>query len=216
MTTTQLLIEVTPSLDRFLGLLGKRQPDLYDTCEACRTSKTVAWATLKQLHGCSNIADRPLLHQLCQGSAVLLHPPKPRVRSKALQERLSKLQSDLDDKKYAEMVSDITAKEREAQEMRNSILPTFRLQASFGIHVIVTMGTFFAIGWYAGKVSFKSDAWAGLGGALGLTFGMLLETLLLIIRSNRPAPLEERMPHLTDPQRWRRPARGGSSRPKQE
>jgi hypothetical protein len=39
----------------------------------------------------------------------------------------------------------------------------------------------------------------GLGGALGLSFGMLLETSLLILRSNRPAPLSERMPHLTDP-----------------
>ncbi len=32
---------------------------------------------------------------------------------------------------------------------------------------------------------------------------MLLETTLLIIRSNRPEPLEDRMPHLTDPGRLR-------------
>ncbi len=39
---------------------------------------------------------------------------------------------------------------------------------------------------------------AGLAGALGLTAGLLLETFLLIIRSNRPEPLEDRMPHLFD------------------
>jgi hypothetical protein len=60
--------------------------------------------------------------------------------------------------RYEDMVSDITVKERAAKANRNAILPTFRLQASFGLHVIVTMGTFFAIGWYAGKVSFDSPA----------------------------------------------------------
>lgn len=37
---------------------------------------------------------------------------------------------------------------------------------------------------------------AGLAGALGLTFGLLLETVLLITRSNMPEPLEDRYPHL--------------------
>lgn len=39
---------------------------------------------------------------------------------------------------------------------------------------------------------------AGLLGVVGLTTGLLVETLLLIIRSNRPVPLEDRMPHLFD------------------
>lgn len=42
-------------------------------------------------------------------------------------------------------------------------------------------------------------AQAGLCGAAGLTCGLLLETTLLIIRTNRPEPLEERMPDLFDP-----------------
>lgn len=40
---------------------------------------------------------------------------------------------------------------------------------------------------------------AGLLGALGLTAGMLLETVLLIVRSNLPPPLEKKFPHLFDP-----------------
>jgi hypothetical protein len=43
---------------------------------------------------------------------------------------------------------------------------------------------------------------AAIGGALGMSVAMLLETTLLIIRSNRPEPLEDRMPHLTDPHRF--------------
>lgn len=37
---------------------------------------------------------------------------------------------------------------------------------------------------------------SGLAGALGMTFGLLLETALLIVRTNMPRPLHERYPHL--------------------
>jgi hypothetical protein len=43
---------------------------------------------------------------------------------------------------------------------------------------------------------------AGLVGILGLTFGLLLETTLLIIRTNRPQPLHERFPTLFDKKIW--------------
>lgn len=38
-------------------------------------------------------------------------------------------------------------------------------------------------------------------GALGLTAGLLLEATLLIIRSNMPAPLDQKYSHLLD-KRW--------------
>jgi hypothetical protein len=43
-----------------------------------------------------------------------------------------------------------------------------------------------------------------------MSFGMLLETSLLIIRANRPPPLEDRMPHLLDP-KHRREAKAGTA-----
>lgn len=162
------------------------------------------------------------------------------------------------------MVSDITAAERKADEQRGGLLPSTRLQLSFGAHVLVTMFTFWAVAYYGTKMWFKYDelwvgirrvlllylfasrlrsgcvanapallpctwltspsgrttcckclqccfvvepvmrstrtclpAWpsapqAGLAGAVGLTLGLLVETGLLIIRSNRPEPLEDR------------------------
>lgn len=97
------------------------------------------------------------------------------------------------------MVSDITAAERKADEQRGGLLPSTRLQLSFGAHVLVTMFTFWAVAYYGTKMWFKYDElWAGLAGAVGLTLGLLVETGLLIIRSNRPEPLEDRMPHLFD------------------
>ena len=43
---------------------------------------------------------------------------------------------------------------------------------------------------------------AGLVGCLALTFGLLMETTLLIIRTNRPEPLHERFPELFDKKIW--------------
>ena len=48
----------------------------------------------------------------------------------------------------------------------------------------------------------KDELWAGLVGCLGLTFGLLMETTLLIIRTNRPQPLHERYPELFDKKIW--------------
>lgn len=49
------------------------------------------------------------------------------------------------------MVADITGRERKAEEMRDAVLPTARLQLSFGAHVLVTMFTFFALCYYGSK-----------------------------------------------------------------
>lgn len=51
---------------------------------------------------------------------------------------------------YASMVSDITQKERDAEAMRG-LLPNARLQLSYGAHVLVTMFTFFSLGYYGSK-----------------------------------------------------------------
>lgn len=68
-----------------------------------------------------------------------------------------------------QMVSDITAKERQAEEARSAgLLPTSRLQLSFGAHVIVTMGTFFALGYYLGLLGFGSKVAVRMEGPLSL------------------------------------------------
>jgi hypothetical protein len=90
-----------------------------------------------------------LLHQICRGSA--LAPLAQRQKSPELQTRLKQLQEQLDNKRYNEMVSDITVHERKADELRNSLLPSARLQLSFGAHVLVTMFTFWATAYYGCK-----------------------------------------------------------------
>lgn len=55
-----------------------------------------------------------------------------------------------------QMVADITRAEDAAEAMRG-LLPNTRLQLSFGMHVIVTMGTFFALGYFGARMAFKSQ-----------------------------------------------------------
>jgi hypothetical protein len=95
------------------------------------------------------------------GAALRLPGPAPRRRPEALAKRLEALQARLDEKKYAEMVADVTAEERRLAELSSEMFPTTRLQLSFGLHVLVTMGTLFALGFYGLRYSTGSDTWVG-------------------------------------------------------
>jgi hypothetical protein len=59
------------------------------------------------------------------------------------------------------MVADVTAGERRLAELSGDMFPTTRLQLSFGLHVIVTMGAFFALGFYGARFATGSNAWVG-------------------------------------------------------
>lgn len=50
----------------------------------------------------------PWLHKVAAGGGLALAPPPPRSRPPELEARLAQLQKRLDEKQYAEMVSDIT------------------------------------------------------------------------------------------------------------
>ena len=56
------------------------------------------------------------------------------------------------------MVSDVTKAERDAEAFKQGgPLPTARLQGSFGLHVVVTMGTFYALMYYGSKEYLGAD-----------------------------------------------------------
>ncbi|MEW5304294.1 MAG: hypothetical protein WDW38_011068 [Sanguina aurantia] len=139
--------------------------------------------------------------ELCHGSSLALRSPVTRERSPELLLHLQELQAQLDNKKYASMVSDITTSEKRAEDAKDAaIMPSLKQQLGFGMHVLVTMFTFFAVAYYGSKMYLgASETMAGLGGVLGISFALVLETTLLIIRTNRLVPLEESMPELFDP-----------------
>jgi hypothetical protein len=54
---------------------------------------------------------------------------------------------------------------QEAAAVREDpFFPTTKLQLSFGLHVIVTMGTFFALGYYGGLILLHSQSWVSWRG----------------------------------------------------
>ncbi|KAL3159698.1 hypothetical protein ABBQ38_010104 [Trebouxia sp. C0009 RCD-2024] len=117
-------------------------------------SQEVPWQSLRditqQLRKTSPQADNLWLHEVCQGSQLVLCAPPKREKSKELQARLSRLQQQVDQASYNKMVAEVTQQERAAEALRSGSLQTYKQQISFGLHVIVMMGTFFAVGYIAG------------------------------------------------------------------
>mmetsp|Transcript_10348 Transcript_10348/g.25723 ORF Transcript_10348/g.25723 Transcript_10348/m.25723 type:complete len:263 (-) Transcript_10348:323-1111(-) len=202
---------VTPSIEKLLETASTSQllsQEARSQAAGHKGKQTVPWRELKSL--VTTLREKgheptPYLHELCKGSSpAAALPPAPKPPNPELEARRRQLQANLDNMQYASMVADITQSEREAEAMKGETLPTLRAQYSFGAHVLVTMFTLFSLGYYGSKQFLGYDElWAGLLGVLGLSFGMLMETVLLIIRTNRPEKsLEDRFPELFDPARW--------------
>ncbi|CAK9875838.1 unnamed protein product [Sphagnum jensenii] len=121
-------------------------------------------------------------HQVLKGSSFVLQSPKPRERSKELQERLMKLQEIADQKAYKELVKDITQHDHDEERVYFS---SYREQLGFGLHVVLIMFTGYIFGYTIFRSQFRnSPALHAAGGALGLVAGMFLETILFITRSS--------------------------------
>lgn len=72
----------------------------------------IPWLSLQsitlELRRVSAHSKEQWLHVLCQGSQLVLSTPPKREKSKELQERLTKLQEQVDQASYNRMVSDVT------------------------------------------------------------------------------------------------------------
>ncbi|KAA6425417.1 MAG: hypothetical protein FRX49_04910, partial [Trebouxia sp. A1-2] len=149
----------------------------------------VPWSRLRAItldfRQSAGSTDGLLLHEVCHGSKLVMKPPQRREKSKELQDRLTKLQEQVDQASYNKMVSDVTKQERAAAALRSGALQTYKQQISFGLHVIVMMGTFYAVGHIAGTALSPRTAVRAACGMCGLVFAMLVETVLLMIETSR-------------------------------
>lgn len=147
---------------------------------------SVPWRQLEalctQVRSSTGSSSGPWLHQLCSGSFLQVDPPKPRMKSPQLLERLAKLQKEQDQRVYDKMVQGVIREERSAAQ-GFSILPTFKLQMSFAVQVLLSMAVFFIMGEMLGRTLTDKPVWRALTGVLGLTFGLLLEAFLWMVRS---------------------------------
>ncbi|KAJ6327130.1 hypothetical protein OIU78_014083 [Salix suchowensis] len=89
---------------------------------------------------------------------------------------------------YAELVKDITPRKNTDEPFSS-----YKDQIGFGLHVVLIMFTGYLVGYAAFRALFgHSPAMSAAGGILGLVLGMLVETLLFIIRTSETSNPDRR------------------------
>ncbi|CAI5946932.1 unnamed protein product [Closterium sp. NIES-64] len=133
-------------------------------------------------NGAASSYKRPdwLLHEVLQGCQVLLPaPPEPPKKSAELEARLAALKEAEEQRRYRELVRDVDSQGSKRERRR-----------WWCMHVVGVMFTCYLLGHFAASALIKDQpALHPVGGAVGLIFGMLLETTLFIIRTTQ---LEEK------------------------
>lgn len=129
------------------------------------------------------------MHQACQGGELLVASPSEREKSPELKARLAKLQKQLEAQQYAAMVKDITQKELDNAARAETSLVTYKDQLGFGVHVLVLMGSLYAVGHWLGRSISDKPVHHVMSGLVGLVLALLVEAWLYIIRTGyTPAP----------------------------
>ncbi|XP_042496000.1 uncharacterized protein LOC122075149 [Macadamia integrifolia] len=180
-----LVISNNETIHSYLRSVSEDQSlsdDLRQTALNLLSKSSIPYKSLRLLWFASASATRPKLLDLLWGSDFVFSSPKPREKSEELKARLKKLEDLAERKAYKELVKDITPR-KDTDEPFSS----YKDQLGFGLHVALTMFTGFLVGYAAFRAMFnRSPAMSAAGGVLGLVFGMLMETLLFIIRTSSP------------------------------
>lgn len=141
---------------------------------------TVHYRSLRSIWFAYPVGSRPSLSHLFAGSEFALSSPKPREKSEELKRRLKKLEEMAERKAYAELVKDIAPKKGSDEPFSS-----YKDQIGFGVHVVAIMFTGYLVGHYAFRALFNhSPVMNAAGGIIGLVGGMLLETLLFMIKAS--------------------------------
>lgn len=176
-----LIISTTENMHLFLAGASagtELSDDLRELASSLSDHTTVPYKHLRSIWIGSNPSTRPDLMGLLSGSNFVFCSPRPREKSEELKARLRKLEEASERKAYDELVKDINPR-KPVDEPFSS----YKDQMGFGLHVALTMFTGYLMGYYAFRALFShSPAMSAAGGILGLVIGMLVETLLFIIK----------------------------------
>lgn len=178
-----LIISTTKTIRSFLAGASsgiELSDDMRELASSLSDQPTVPYKHLRSIWVGYDPSTRPGLMELLSGSDFVLCSPKPREKSEELKARLRKLEEASERKAYDELVKDITPKKAVDEPFSS-----YKDQMGFGLHVALTMFTGYLLGYYAFRALFShSPAMSAAGGILGLVIGMLVETLLFIIRTS--------------------------------
>nr|XP_043629346.1 uncharacterized protein LOC122600659 [Erigeron canadensis] len=184
-STTGLTLSKTETIQSFLSTstnnarLSSHLRELASSLSHQPTS-SVPYNSFRSIWVASDPLTRPDLRSLLSGSNFILNSPQPREKSEELKARLRKFEEAAERKAYKELVKDITPKRDESEPFSS-----YKDQIGFGLHVALTMFTCYLVGYYTFRALFgHSPVMHAAGGILGLVLGMLVETVLFIIRTN--------------------------------
>ncbi|KAI3728657.1 hypothetical protein L6452_17296 [Arctium lappa] len=182
-TAGGLIISKTETIQSFLST-SSDDPHLSSELRQVASSlslepPSVPYKPLRSIWVASDPSSRPALSTLLSGSQFILNSPQPREKSEELKARLKKLEEVAERKAYKELVKDITRK------AESEPFSSYKDQLGFGLHVALTMFTGYLLGHFTFRALFgHSPVMTAAGGILGLVVGMLVETLLFIIRTS--------------------------------
>ncbi|KAI3828716.1 hypothetical protein L1987_02825 [Smallanthus sonchifolius] len=179
-----LIISKTEILQSFLSTSANNthlSPDLRQIASSLsHQPASVPYRSLRSIWIASDPSTRPDLRALLTGSQFVLNSPQPREKSEELKARLRKFEEVAERKAYKELVKDITPRRDESEPFSS-----YKDQIGFGLHVALTMFTGYLVGYYTFRALFgHNPVMHAAGGILGLVGGMLVETLLFIIRAS--------------------------------
>ncbi|KAB8086535.1 uncharacterized protein [Oryza sativa Japonica Group] len=180
-----LVVAATDPLRAFLASAAASHDlpaDLRDLASSLAARSAVPYRSLRDIWCAASPGARPPLRRLLHGADFLLSSPKPRDKSDELKARLDKLREMQERKEYAELVRDVAPP---AKEDSPELFSSYKDQIGFGLHVVLIMFTGYLVGFVAFRALFNnSPVMNAAGGILGLVGGMLMETVLFIIRSS--------------------------------
>ncbi|KAI3703504.1 hypothetical protein L1987_73628 [Smallanthus sonchifolius] len=179
-----LIISKTEILQSFLSTSANNTHLSPDLCQIASSlshqPSSVPYRSLRSIWIASDPSTRPDLRALLTGSQFVLNSPQPREKSEELKARLRKFEEVAERKAYKELVKDITPRRDESEPFSS-----YKDQIGFGLHVALTMFTGYLVGYYTFRALFgHNPVMHAAGGILGLVGGMLVETLLFIIRAS--------------------------------
>ncbi|KAL4565297.1 hypothetical protein LXL04_029385 [Taraxacum kok-saghyz] len=182
-TPSGLIISKTEALQSFLSTSINNphlSPDLRQIASSLSVQpSSVPYKSLRSIWVDSDPSTRPPLSAILTGSHFILKSPQPREKSEELKARLRKYEEIAERKAYKELVKDITPKREESEPFSS-----YKDQLGFGLHVALTMFTGYLVGYATFRALFgHSPVMHAAGGILGLVVGMLVETVLFMIRT---------------------------------
>ncbi|CAH1451051.1 unnamed protein product [Lactuca virosa] len=181
--TPGLIISKTETLQSFLSTSINNphlSPDLRQIASSLSLRpSSVPYKSLRSIWLASDPSTRPALSAVVTGSHFILNSPQPREKSEELKARLRKYEEAAERKAYKELVKDITPRRDESEPFSS-----YKDQLGFGLHVALTMFTGYLVGYYTFRALFgHSPVMHAAGGILGFVVGMLVETVLFMIRT---------------------------------